>query len=41
MNTISLIGRLTADPELRASGSGTSVGHLRLAVQRTKGKDVP
>jgi single-strand DNA-binding protein len=36
---INLIGRLTADPELRESGSGTSVGHLRLAVQRSKGKD--
>jgi single-strand DNA-binding protein len=39
MNSVNLIGRLTADPELRASGSGTSVGHLRLAVQRSKGKD--
>ncbi len=39
MNTVNLIGRLTADPELRESGSGTSVGHLRLAVQRSKGKD--
>ena len=39
MNSVNLIGRLTADPELRESGSGTSVGHLRLAVQRSKGKD--
>jgi single-strand DNA-binding protein len=39
MNSVNLIGRLTADPELRATGSGNSVGHLRLAVQRTRGKD--
>jgi single-strand DNA-binding protein len=38
MNSVNLIGRLTADPELQ-DRSGTQVGRLRLAVQRQRGKD--
>jgi single-strand DNA-binding protein len=34
MNNVQLIGRLTADPELRFAASGTAVGHFRLAVNR-------
>ncbi len=33
MNTINLIGRTTADPELRFTPSGTPVCKFRLAVQ--------
>jgi single-strand DNA-binding protein len=36
MNNVSLIGRLTSDPELRSTPSGTSVGQLRLAIGRPK-----
>lgn len=32
MNSINLTGRLTRDPELRELNNGTSVCHLRLAV---------
>lgn len=32
-------GRLTADPELRATGSGMEVSTMRLAVQRRRGKE--
>lgn len=32
MNSVSVIGRLTRDPELRATPSGTSVCALRIAV---------
>jgi len=39
MNSISLTGRLTRDPELRTTHSGASVGDLRLAVPRRRGKD--
>jgi len=39
MNSINLTGRLTADPELRATHSGASVGNLRLAVSRRRGRD--
>ncbi|MDQ3240512.1 MAG: single-stranded DNA-binding protein [Actinomycetota bacterium] len=39
MNSINLTGRLTRDPELRTTNSGTSVGDLRLAVPRRRGKD--
>jgi single-strand DNA-binding protein len=38
MNSINLIGRLTANPELRSSESGPVV-RLRVAVQRRRGKD--
>jgi single-strand DNA-binding protein len=34
MNTVNLIGRLTADPELRYTNGGTPVCTLRLAVNR-------
>ena len=34
MNTIQLIGRLTADPELRSLASGKPVANMRLAVAR-------
>ena len=36
MNSVNLIGRLTADPELRAGGNDTTIGSLRLAVQRPR-----
>jgi single-strand DNA-binding protein len=36
MNTVSLIGRLTADPELRTTNGGTPVCTLRLAVSRPR-----
>ncbi len=36
MNSVSLIGRLTADPELRYFESGKSVAKFSLAVNRTK-----
>ena len=34
LNRVVLIGRLTADPELRYTGSGVPVASLRLAVDR-------
>ena len=36
MNSVNLIGRLTADPELRSARNDTVVGNLRLAVQRPR-----
>ena len=36
MNSVSLIGRLTADPELRYFESGKSVAKFSIAVNRTK-----
>ncbi|HET7488812.1 MAG TPA: single-stranded DNA-binding protein [Acidimicrobiales bacterium] len=36
MNTVSLIGRLTADPELRYTAGGTPVCNLRLAINRPR-----
>ncbi len=36
MNTVNLIGRLTADPELRHTAGGTPVCTLRLAVNRPR-----
>jgi len=43
MNTINLIGRTTADPELRFTGTGTAVCTFRLAVNTPPrdGKDQP
>ena len=35
MNVVVLIGRLTADPELRYSVNGTAVTNFRLAVDRS------
>lgn len=39
MNTCVLIGRLTADPELRYTQSGVPVATFTLAVDRPKSKD--
>ena len=36
MNSIQLIGRLTADPELRFTNGGTATCTIRLAVPRRK-----
>ena len=36
MNSVNLIGRLTADPELRTTRNDTIVGGLRLAIQRPR-----
>ena len=38
MNSVQLVARLTAAPELN-DRNGTQVGRLRLAVQRPRGKD--
>ena len=38
MNSIQLIGRLTADPELRFTNGGTPVCAIRLAVPRRRRK---
>ena len=37
MNDVSLIGRLTRDPELIATHNGTDIASLRLAVDRRRG----
>lgn len=34
LNTITVMGRLTKDPELRRTGSGTAVTNFTLAVER-------
>lgn len=39
MNNVSLIGRLTKDPELRYTPSGVAVARFTLAVNRTFKKD--
>ena len=39
INSVTFTGRLTADPELRTTGSGRSVGRMRIAIQRPDGKD--
>ncbi len=39
MNSINLIGRLTAEPELRRTTDGTAVCSYSLAVKRPKVKD--
>jgi single-strand DNA-binding protein len=36
MNSISLVGRLTRDPELERTSSGTDVCRIRLAVPRRR-----
>ena len=36
MNSVNLIGRLTADPDLRNAKNDTTVGSLRLAIQRPR-----
>ena len=40
MNTVSITGRLAADPELKKTQNGTSVCSFRLAVRRPRVKDV-
>lgn len=39
MNKVILIGRLTADPELRTTPSGTQTCSFTVAVDRNNGKD--
>lgn len=39
MNTVSLIGRLTHEPELKFTQSGLAVNKLIIAVDRSLGKD--
>ncbi len=39
MNSITLTGRLTADPELRSTRSATAVTQFRLAVQRRRSRE--
>lgn len=39
MNHVTLMGRLTRDPELRHTQSGTAVASFTLAVDRPKNKD--
>lgn len=39
MNNVNLVGRLTADPELRRTGDGTAVCSYSLAVKRPRVKD--
>ena len=40
MNSCNMIGRMTADPELRRTGDGTPVCTFSLAVRRPRTKDV-
>ena len=39
VNRVTLLGRLTADPELRTTPSGTQIANLRLATNEYGGKD--
>lgn len=39
MNRVTLCGRLTRDPELRATSTGTSVCTFTIAVDRPRNKD--
>lgn len=39
MNNITLMGRLTANPELKSVGSGIEVASFLIAVDRPTGKD--
>ena len=39
MNSITLTGRLTADPETRSTQSATAVTQFRLAVQRRRSRE--
>ena len=39
MNSITLTGRLTADPETRSTHSATAVTQFRLAVQRRRSRE--
>ena len=40
LNSVILMGRLVADPELRKTPSGLSVSAFRIAVQRTHNRDL-
>ena len=39
INKVILVGRLTADPEIKTTGKGTQVGKLRVATNTYGGKD--
>lgn len=39
MNVVTLVGRLTADPDRKETGSGTTMTTFRLAVKREFAKD--
>lgn len=39
MNTVILMGRLTADPEVRSSASGTTIARFNIAVDRKFKRD--
>ena len=39
MNSLNLTGRLTADPEMRATHSTTAVTQFRLAIQRRRSRE--
>src|SRR3979411_2732166 len=39
VNRVTLLGRLTADPEVRTTPGGTQVANLRLATNEYGGKD--
>ena len=41
MNSVNLIGRLTRDPEKRATPGGTDVCTMRLAIQRALSGERP
>jgi single-strand DNA-binding protein len=39
VNRVTLMGRLTADPEVRTTASGTQMANLRLATNEYGGRD--
>lgn len=39
INSVVITARLTADPELRSTPGGRSVGRLRVAIQRSSGRE--
>lgn len=39
MNTVSVIGRITKDPEVRYSATGTAYGRFSVAIDRGKDKN--